>query len=172
MPLDEPSFVVKSRPALDCKPHLLGVPEGSRPEKLLFQRTKESLDAAVALRRPNERRAGGDAEEVQLLLEGVADVLASVVMSNNQASGDLFAVGAKPFTDALTDRLKRFKTGGPLGRMDAHAFCRAVIHRGEDRDRAFLERVDAGRIGAPHLIGSLRNDRPVMNAGAKDPCRA
>src|SRR5690606_11733280 len=116
MPLDEPLFVIESSPKLDRMPHLLGVPENPGPEKLLLQSPEESLNAAVPFRRANERRARGDAEEAQLILEVVADVLASVVMANNEASGDLLGVDAEPLTDALPNRLECLETRGSPGR--------------------------------------------------------
>src|SRR5690606_29111624 len=141
--------------------------ESPGPEKLLLQSPEESLNAAVPFRRANERRARGDAEEAQLILEVVADVLASVVMANNEASGDLLGVDAEPLTDALPNRLECLETRGSPGRMDTHALCSAMIHCREDRDRAFFECLDAGRIGAPHLVGSVRDNRPVVNTGPK-----
>jgi len=167
MPLDEPLFVIESSPKLDRMPHLLGVPESPGPEKLLLQSPEESLNAAVPFRRANERRARGNAEEAQLILEVVADVLASMVMANNEASGDLLGVGAEPLTDALPNWLECLETRGSSGRMDTHALCSAMIHCREDRDRAFFECLDAGRIGAPHLVGSVRDNRPVVNTGPK-----
>jgi len=167
MPLDEPLFVIESSPKPGRMPHLLGVPESPGPEKLLLQSPEESLNAAVPFRRANERRARGNAEEAQLILEVVADVLASMVMANNEASGDLLGVGAEPLTDALPNWLECLETRGSPGRMDTHALCSAMIHCREDRDRAFFECLDAGRIGAPHLVGSVRDNRPVVNTGPK-----
>jgi len=55
------------------------------PQQLLLQGPDEPLGDAVALGGVGEARAGLDPEEVQLLLEPVADVLRPVVMPEGQA---------------------------------------------------------------------------------------
>ena len=55
--------------------------ERLHPEQLLLERADEALGAAVALGCGHERRARADAEEAQLALEVVAEVLAAVVVA-------------------------------------------------------------------------------------------
>ena len=67
-----------SRPLEQREPEFLHVPEGPQPQQLLLQhlqRPDQPLDAAVPLGSTDGGRARLDAEEGELHLEGVADVL-------------------------------------------------------------------------------------------------
>jgi len=54
--------------------------EASEPEQLLLQGPDEALDAPVTLGLSHEGRARLDAEGLELVLEGVGDELAAVVI--------------------------------------------------------------------------------------------
>src|SRR5947209_11383776 len=59
------------------------------PQELLLEGADEPLGAAVALGLPHEARRAGHAEELQLPLEVVAEVVAPVVVADGQALGRL-----------------------------------------------------------------------------------
>src|SRR5215212_6353493 len=85
---DQPCGVV-SLAALEQRPAQLfdGV-EGPHPQEVLLQGTDESLGAAVALGGADERGRAFDAEEGDLPLEVVADVLRAVVVAEGEARRD------------------------------------------------------------------------------------
>lgn len=95
MSLNQPHRVVLLTPVVERQPQLLDVSEGPQPQQLLLQRADEALDAAVALRCAHEGRARLDSEEGQLLLEGVAHVLAAVVVTKLEAGRHLCTDGTE-----------------------------------------------------------------------------
>ena len=62
--------------------------EAPQPEQLLRQGADEALDTPVALGLADERRARLEAEGLELVLEGVEEELAAVVMAQRHACGD------------------------------------------------------------------------------------
>ena len=73
------------------------------PQQLLLQRPDEPLGDAVALGAIGKAGAGLDPEEIQLLLEPVADVLWAVVMPQSQAFSDAFGHGPEVGPQTLID---------------------------------------------------------------------
>ncbi len=69
-------------------PEFLDGVEGSHPQQLLLQRADEPLGHAVALRRPHESGARLDAKEGNLLLEGMAHLLRTMVVPQDKAFGN------------------------------------------------------------------------------------
>ena len=66
------------------------------------------------------------------------------------------------------------RVGRALARMDANAFLRAVVHGDEDSGVALAGGEAGGRVGPPHLVGTLGGDRAVVAArpaAAPDPRR-
>ena len=86
--LDEPVVVVVIAEALEGLVQAFEVGVCVDPEKLLFERSPESLNAAVAFGSVDEGGAGVHAEEAQLGLEGSGDKLGAIVMPQIQAFGD------------------------------------------------------------------------------------
>ena len=87
-PPDDPVVVEAAGEVAERLVELLDGPESVEPEQLLLQGPDESLDASVALRLADEGRARLDAEGLELVLEGVGDELAAVVMAQRHACGD------------------------------------------------------------------------------------
>src|SRR6516162_11333795 len=60
-----------------------------------------------------------------------------------------------------------FKPSRSLDGVDAHAFRRTVIDSGKHRHRTLCLGKRGSGIGAPHLIGRLGQDRPVVRVVAR-----
>ena len=72
------------------------------PEELLLEGFDESFGDPIALRFSNKRGTRSDAQEAQLVLEGVAHELAAVVVPQaSEPCGDRFFIAAELLTDAL-----------------------------------------------------------------------
>src|SRR4051794_38688119 len=78
--------------------------EAPHPQELLLEGADEPLSSSVALGLAHEARRTGHAEELQLPLEVVAEVVAAVVMADRQATGDLRLERAEVLPDALPQR--------------------------------------------------------------------
>src|SRR3954453_16735754 len=77
MPLGQPGRVVSLAEGEQRLTQLLARGEAPHPQQVLLQRADEALGAAVALRRPHERRRALGAQEAELLLEVVGHVLSA-----------------------------------------------------------------------------------------------
>src|SRR5919112_3385734 len=99
VPLDDPAVVVGLPEPLQRRPQLLDRLEAPHPQQVLLQGADEPLGAAVALGLPDEGRRALEAEEADLGLEVVADVLATVVMAEPQPGGDALAEAAMAASD-------------------------------------------------------------------------
>ncbi len=91
-PPNNPVVVEAAGEVAECVVELLDGPESVEPEQLLLQGPDESLDASVALRLADEGRARLDAEGLELVLEGVRDELAAMVVAEFRALRDLVLV--------------------------------------------------------------------------------
>jgi hypothetical protein len=92
---DPPDDPVVVEAAGEVAERLVELPDGAesvQPEELLLQGPDESLDAAVAFRLPHEGRARLDAEGLELVLEGMRDELAAVVVAELRVLRDLVLV--------------------------------------------------------------------------------
>src|SRR3954463_11905899 len=134
MPFDEPGRVVALPKDEQCLTELLDGVEGAHPEQVLFQGPDEALRTAVPLRRPHEGRRACDTQEGKLLLEGVGQVLAPVIVAHGETAPDPLSKAAKAAPHALADRLERLEAGGPARGMDAHALGRVMIDGDKHRD--------------------------------------
>src|SRR3712207_6913238 len=85
---DQPSSVVGLAELEQRHAQLLDGVEGPEPEQVLLERADEALGAAIALRCSDERGRARDAEEGDLALEVVADVLRAVVVAEGEAARD------------------------------------------------------------------------------------
>ena len=109
MPLDDPGAVVGLPEPLQCQAELLDRLEAPQPRQVLLERTDEPLGAAVALGLADEGGRALEAEEADLGLEVVADVLAAVVVAEPQPGGNASAEGTVASSDGLLDRLQASK---------------------------------------------------------------
>src|SRR3954462_1555674 len=121
MPFDEPGRVVDLPKDEQRLTELLDGVEGAHPEQVLLERANEALCTAIPLGSPHKGRRACDAQEAELLLEGVGHVLAPVIVPHGQTAPDPLSKAAKAAPHALADRLERLKAGGPARGMDADA---------------------------------------------------
>src|SRR4051795_1924014 len=168
MPLDDPGAVVGRLEPLQCQAELLDRLEAPQPQQVLLERTDEPLGAAVALGLADEGGRALHAEEADLGLEVVADVLATVVVAEPQTGGDVPAEGTVAPPDGLPDRLERLEAVRVAGSVDAQALGRAVVDGDEHRGLA-LAGHHRGHVGAPHGVDPLGRDRAVVGLRAVRP---
>ena len=109
--------------------------EAPHPQQILLQRADEALRDAVAFGLPHEARRAVDAEEGDLLLEIVGQVVRPVVVPETQPAGHAFADAPAAFPDALANRLQGLEAVPTLRGMETDALGRAVIDGHEDAGR-------------------------------------
>src|SRR4051794_473559 len=165
MPLDDPALVIGPLEREQRQTQLLDGVEAADPEQILLQHANKTLGAAVALRFAHKGRRALDAEEAELGLEVVADVLASMIVAELQAGGGALGESAEMLAHRLPYRLERLEAISPLAGMDADALGRAVVDGEEHGGLAFASH-DAGQVGAPHRIDPFGGDRAVVGARA------
>jgi len=107
--LNDPLLIVAFAPALQGPIKFAEVMTVMDPQQLLLERAHEPLGDAVALGRSHEAGARFDAEERELVLEVIADVLRAVIMAQPQAGGDARLESAVDGRHALADGLERLE---------------------------------------------------------------
>jgi len=107
-------------------------------------------------------RRAPDAEELDLGLKVVADVLASVVVTKGKTAGHVLGKGAEALAHGLPHRLERLEAIGTMAGMNADALRRAVIDGDEHRGLT-LARHDRGQVGAPHRVNSVGGDAAIVS---------
>src|SRR4051794_9932175 len=152
----------------ECQAQLLDGVEAADPQQVLLQDPDEALGAAVPFRLADEGRRAFDAEEADLGLEVVAEVLTTVVVAEPKAGSDALGEAAMALADGLLDRLEGLEAIGAAAGMKADALGRAVID-GDEHCSLALAGHDRGQIGAPHDIHPLGDDRAVVGARAPRP---
>src|SRR3954454_21371202 len=85
VPLDDPGPVVGLLEGLERQAELLDGRERADPQQVLLQGPDEPLGAAVPFGLAHEGRRALDAEEADLALEVMADVLAAVIVAQPEA---------------------------------------------------------------------------------------
>ena len=101
-------------------------------------------------------------KNADLLLEIVGQVVRPVVVPETQPVGHACADAPEAFPDALADRRQGLEAGPALGGMEPDARGRAVIDGHED-DGCPLGDGHGGRhVCAPHHVGSLGGDGPIV----------
>jgi len=126
-PPDDPVVVEAVREVAQGAVELGDGAESAKPEQLFLQGADESLDAAVSLGLAYEGRARPDADGPQLVLEGVRDELAAVVVAEPRACGDADAVSTLRGVDGLADALDGLDPGAVARRAHPEALARAVV---------------------------------------------
>ena len=106
--------------------------EGPNPEELFVPRADEALSAALALGRPDERGARLHAEEAELGLEDVPQLLAPMIVADRQTGGAGLGVAAEQRAHPLAERFQRFEAGPAARGVDPHALGGVVIDGHED----------------------------------------
>ncbi len=105
--LDDPALVVAVLEGVEGQAQLLDGGEALHPERVFLQRPAEASGAAVALGLTHEGRRARNAEEGQLALKVMGDVLAAVIVADLQAAGDALGEGAEAGAYPLAIPLKR-----------------------------------------------------------------
>ena len=118
----------------------------------------------LALGCPHKGGTELDAQEAKLLLKGVGDELAAVVVTHFEPAGHALAKALLALAYGRTDHLQCLIARPWPGRVDAHALTRAVVHGHKDGRHVFLERQRRRRVDPPHLVRCLRRDPPVVHA--------
>src|SRR5437879_11423486 len=112
------------------------------------------------------RRRDRAPEPLHLVDPGVGDVLRAPVAADRQAPRYLFAEASEGMADALANGLERRPAIAELRRVPADDFVEMVINRAEEPAPAVLFGVEAGRIGAPHHLRPVGDDRPCVGGVA------
>src|SRR5512139_418776 len=168
MPFDQPLLIIEPHPVEERLAKLLHGLKRAHPQELLFERPNEPLRHAVAFWGTDKCRTRRDAQKSEFGLEIVTHILTAMIMPHLQVRRAAGGDGPKLLAHPLANRLQGLKPRGPLRRMDANPFERAMIHPDEDRDGPVFHRHRAGRIRAPHLVRTLRRDRAVVDSWADD----
>src|SRR5436309_188426 len=157
--LDEPLGVVPGDELADDPARLRERLEAMEIEALLFERTHEALDDAVALRLPDVRWRDGHPEPLHLIDPRIGDVLWPPVAADPEPAGDVLREATEHVAHALAQWLERGPAITDLRGVPPDELVDAVIDRTEEPAPAVLLGVEAGRVGAPHLIRPRRGDR-------------
>ena len=131
-----------------------------------FSVRMKRLRDAVPFGLPHETRGAVDAEEGDLLLEIVGQVVRPVVVTQPQPAGGTVADTAEAFADTLADGLQGLEAGSALGRMQTDALGRAVIDGHEHAGRSLAPGHRGRHVGAPHDVRRLGGDRAVVRLRA------
>ncbi len=150
-----------------CGVELCNGAEAPQPEQLLLQGADEALDAPVALGLAHEGGARRDAEGPELVLEGVGDELAAVVMAQRHACGDADLVLAPGGPDRLAQALDGLESRAPQRGTDAQALAGAVVDEDKDGGVALVGEA-AGGVDGPHPVGPVGDDGAVVDLGSAD----
>jgi hypothetical protein len=97
-----------------CLVELLDGAEAPQPEEMLRQGADEALDAAVALGLTDEGWARLDVRSLEVVLEGVRDELASVVVAQLRALGDAAVADAAEAGGLSLEGGRERASGPPL----------------------------------------------------------
>ena len=90
---------------------------------------------------------------------------AAMIVADGQPCGDPLVEAAELLAHALAERLQRLEAVAREGGVDADALAGAVIDGHEHTDLAFLGGDGGGHVRPPHLVGSFRDDGPVVGLG-------
>src|SRR5918993_5811321 len=121
VPLDQPGRVVGFAELEQGLPQLLDGVEAPHPEQVFLEGADEAPGASVPLGGAHEGGRALDAEEAQLLPEGVGHVLRAVVVPDGEAAGDALGEAAEVAAHALAQRLEGLEAGGAERGGGAHA---------------------------------------------------
>ena len=162
-PPDDPVVVEAAGEVAEHLVELLDGAESVQPEQLLLQGPDESLDAAIAFGLPQEGRARLDAEGLELVVEGVRDELASMVVAEPRALRDLVLVPPLREVSRLAQALAGLEPRAASRGAHPEALDRALVDDHEDRGVSLAGEA-ASRVDGPHLVGRLGRDRAVVGA--------
>src|SRR4029077_15629415 len=112
VPLDDPALVVGLPERLERQAQLLDRVEAANPQEVFFQHPDEALGAAIAFGLAHEGWRALQAEEADLALEMVADILRPMIVTEREARGDVLGERAEARTHRLPDRLHRLSADG------------------------------------------------------------
>src|SRR5262249_19394659 len=160
--LDQPLGVVTGDEGADDLLRLLEARELVQVDALLLERAHEALGDAVALRFPDVRRRDRAPQPLHFVDPGVGDVLRAPVTPDGQTARHVLTEPAEGVVDALANRLERRPPIPELRGVPTHDFVEMVIDRPAKPAPALPLGVEPCRIGAPHPVGSIGDDRAVV----------
>ena len=160
--LQHPLLVVRPLELKQSQAELLDRLENPYPQDVFLQRADEALRDTVAFGLPHEARRAFDAEERDLLLEIVGQIVRPVVVPETPPAGHAFADAPEAFPDALANRLQGLEAVPALGGMEPDALGRAVIDGHEDEGYPLGDGHGGRHVRAPHHVGRLGGDGPVV----------
>ena len=166
-PPDDPVVVEAPGEVAERMVELLDRAESLQREQLLLQGADEALDAPVAFGLTDEGRARLDAEGPELVLKGMRDELAAVVMAQRHACGDADLVVAPGGPDRLAQALDGLESRAPQRGTDAQALAGAVVDEDEDGGVALVGEAASG-VDGPHPVGPVGDDGAVVDLGSAD----
>ncbi len=152
-PPDDPVLIEAVPEFAQCGVQLCNGAEAPQPKQLLLQGADEALDAPVALGLADEGRARLDAEGPELVLEGVIDELAAVVMAQRHACGDADLVVTPGGPDRLAQALDGLESRASQRGTDTQALAGAVFDEDEDGGVALVGEA-AGGVDGPHPVAA------------------
>ena len=164
MALDEPVVVVVIAEALEGLIQVFKGGEGMDPEKLLFERAPEPLDATVAFGGADEGGAGIHPEEAKLGLEGSGDKLGAVVMPKLQACSNGFVDTPEGRSTGLMERCHGLVAVRVEGGVNAHEFAGAMVVDAKDGGLLAIEKHGRGGVRAPHFVRFESGDRAIVGS--------
>ena len=141
--------------------------EGPEPEELFLEGSDEPFDATVPFGLADEGRAGGDADGLELVLEGVGDELASVVVPEAGSEGDVDLVASLGGVDGLPEALDGLEACSAECGPSAEALSGAVVDDDEDGGVA-LGGEASGGVDGPHPVGGLGRDGAIVGVRPAD----
>jgi hypothetical protein len=116
VPLDDPALVVGPLKCQQRQTQLLDGVEAADPEQVLFQHPNEPLGTAIPLGLAHERGRALDAEEAELGLEIMADILAAVIVAELETGSGALGEATKALAHRLPEWLERLEAVGAAAR--------------------------------------------------------
>ena len=160
--LDDTALVVTLTKFRRRAPQFLHVLEYLDPQQLFFQRANEPFNATVTFRLTHERWGRLHAQEGDFSLLVVVHVLTTVIVPVTDARSRPGAETAAVIAHSLPQWFQSVEACGFIGRMQAHIFRGAVIHRDEHHHLAFLDGGRHGVVAGPDFVRLRGDDRARM----------
>ena len=112
MPGDEPRPIVTLGEVDERQPEVLDRSEAPDPQQVLLQGANEALGDAISLGLAHERGRGLDSQASDFGLKILGHIIAPVIVTQLQPTGDFWSDRAEAAFHALPNRLQRLE---PIG---------------------------------------------------------
>ena len=167
--LHQPLAVVSVHKAPDRRPNLLEILKHPAIDDLLFEGPDEAFSHAIGLWLFDKGETWADPPVFELVLKMIRQVLGAVVHPQRQAPAGVRRHRADSCHQTLGNGLQGRKSGPQFADMPAHALGVPVLHGDEEPTPAFLHGEDLSAVGAPHEVGRLGDDLPLVETGVAAP---